>query len=163
MEKTSIIIMFILSSVLFSTVSNFDAAEAYKTGSYNLCSVFPLFPECTGWRTEAISDSYNYWFCDYVDLEKLCENKPDPEKQITIRDQNSCCRFIGNELENLHVEIQQEDSPSQVSQLGKSSSDISILPLIIWTDKDHYNFRDKVTVYGKFDFTNFTVKKNVFR
>ncbi len=153
MRKGSTIMILVFSSVLFSTVFNFDVAEAVTTGSYNFCSVFPAFSECSGWRTEAISDSYNYWFCDYVDLEKLCENKPDPEKQITIREQDFCCRFIGDDLEIHHNEIE------QTSQLGKNSPDSSILPLIIWTDKDHYNFRDKVTVYGKFDFSKVSIKK----
>ncbi len=155
MKKISIITMLALFSILFYTVSGFDVAEAYTTGSYNLCSVFPQFSECNGWRTDAILDRYNYWFCDYVDLEKLCENKPVPEKQITTRDQNFCCRFIGDALETPHVEIH------QTPHLGKYSPDNSIAPLIIWTDKDHYNFRDKVTVYGKFDFTNFPIKKSV--
>ena len=129
--------------------------EASTTGSFNFCSVFPQYAECSGWRTEAISDSYNYWFCDYVDLEKLCEHKPVPEKQIDVRDQNFCCRFIGDELEIQHVEFE------QAPQLGEYSQDNSVLPLIIWTDKDHYNFRDKVTVYGKFDFTKFPIKKGI--
>jgi len=161
MKKIPILIAFILYSILLPTIFNFDTAEAYKTGSYNFCSVFPSFPECTGWRIDAISDSYNYWFCDYVDLEKLCESKPDPEKQITVRSQNSCCRFIGNELDIPDTKIEEKYSSNQVSQLGAYSSNSSISPLIIWTDKDHYNFRDKVTVYGKFDFTNFTIKKSV--
>jgi hypothetical protein len=155
MKKITLMKMLVLTSILFYSVSNFDFAEASVTGSFNYCSVFPQYAECNGWRTEAISDSYNHWFCDYVDLEKLCDHKPDPEKQITVRDQNFCCRFIGDELEIPHAEIKQS------SQLGKNSPDSSVLPLIIWTDKDHYNFRDKVTVYGKFDFTKFTIKKSV--
>ena len=37
----------------------------------------------------------------------------------------------------------------------------SELPLIIWTDKDHYNYGDKVIVYGKFDFTDQTIIENI--
>ena len=155
MRKTSIIVILILFSVLSSTVFSFDTAEAYKTGGYNLCLAFPFFPECVGWRTEAISDKYNYWFCDYVDLEKLCENKPDPKKQLTVRTQDFCCRFIGDELET------SQTKKEQLTQIEKEFSDSSISPLIIWTDKDHYNFRDKVTVYGKFDFTKFSIKKGI--
>ena len=155
MRKISSMTIFVLTSILFYSVSSFDVAEASTTGSFNFCTVFPQFAECAGWRTEAISDSYNYWFCDYVDLEKLCERKPVPEKQITVRDQNFCCRFIGDELEIPDIEVQ------QTPQLGTNSPDSSVLPLIIWTDKDHYNFRDKVTVYGKFDFTKFPIKKGV--
>ena len=44
---------------------------------------------------------------------------------------------------------------------GLSKEKRSILPLIIWTDKDHYEYRDKVTVYGKFDFDNPTIIKNI--
>jgi hypothetical protein len=155
MKKMTLMKMLVLTPILLYSVSTFDFAEAATTGSFNFCSVFPQFAECNGWRTEAISDSYNRWFCDYVDLEKLCEHKPDAEKQIIVRDQSFCCRFIGDELEIPDAEIK------QASQIGKDSPDSSILPLIIWTDKDHYNFRDKVTVYGKFDFTKVTIKKGV--
>jgi len=161
MKKILFLVSIILSSVLFFTVFNFDSAEAYKTGSYNFCTVFPAYPDCVGWRTESISDRYNYWFCDYVVLEKLCKNKPDPEKQIMPRNQDFCCRFIGSELEILHNEIQNLSTTNHLFKLGKDSPQSSILPLIIWTDKDHYNFRDKVTVYGKFDFISFSIKKNV--
>lgn len=152
--NTSFLII-ILFFVLFTGI-NFDMAEAYKTGSYNFCSAFPLFPECVGWRTNPISDSFNYWFCDYVDLAKLCENKPDPKKQITIRDEDFCCKFIGPELK---TSTKNDSTPKQI--LGADSPSTSVKPLIIWTDKDHYNFRDKVIVYGKFDFTSFNIKKNV--
>ena len=155
MKKISLMKIFVLASIFFYSASSFDSAEAATTGSFNFCTVFPQYAECNGWRTEAISDSYNRWFCDYVDLEKLCEHKPDPKKQITIRDQSFCCRFIGDELEIPNAEVKIE------SQLNENSPDSSVLPLIIWTDKDHYEFRDKVTVYGKFDFTKFTIKKGV--
>lgn len=158
MKKILFIISVVLFSVLFFTVFNFEMADAYKTGSYNFCSVFPLFPECVGWRTEAVSDSYNYWFCNYVDIEKFCENKPDPEKQIDLRNQDFCCRFVGPELEMADNEIQ---NGSTSNQFGIDLSSDSILPLIIWTDKDHYNFRDKVTVYGKFHFASTIIQKSV--
>ena len=161
MKKILFLVSIVLFSVLFFTVFNFDMADAYKTGSYNFCSVFPLYPECVGWRTEAISDSYNYWFCNYVDIEKFCENKPDPEKQIVLRNQDFCCRFVGPELEIKYNEIQNDSISDQLVQLGIDSSPNSILPLIIWTDKDHYNFRDKVTVYGKFHFASPVIKKSV--
>ena len=35
------------------------------------------------------------------------------------------------------------------------------MPLIIWTDKDHYNYGDKLTIYGKFDFSDPTIVKNI--
>jgi hypothetical protein len=155
MRKSAWMKMLVLVSIILYSVSSFDFAEAATTGSFNFCTVFPQYAECTGWRTEAISDSYNRWFCDYVDLERLCEHKPDPEKQIIVRDESFCCRFIGNELGTPQVKIE------QTSHLGKDSPDDSILPLVIWTDKDHYSFRDKVTVYGKFDFAKFPIKKGV--
>ena len=158
MKKIIFLLGIILSSALIFTILNFDIAEA-RTGSYNFCQAFPLFPECQGWRTEAISDSYNYWFCDFVDLPKLCENKPDPEKQIKLRNDDFCCKFIGPDLEIAHSKIQDGFTSNQL--IDRDSPDSSIKPLIIWTDKDHYNFRDKVTIYGKFDFTHFNIKKNV--
>jgi hypothetical protein len=152
------LLIFIVSSTLFSTVFNFDNAEAYKTGGKYFCEAFPAHPECVGGRTNPISDSYNYWFCAYVNLPELCENKPIPEKQITLRDQDFCGKFMGSESEIKYFEDQ--DSPTSNQLLGKDSPYTSIKPLIIWTDKDHYNFRDKVTVYGKFDFSTFNTKKN---
>ena len=158
MKKTQILLSSILLSVLFATALNFNSADAAgKTGSYNFCSVFPAFPECTGWRTEAISD--NYWFCDYVYLENLCKNIPNPEKQIPIRTQDYCCRYIGPELKKSETNNVEQNSPSK--QLVPSNTIESILPLIIWTDKDHYNYRDKVFVYGKFDFTNPSIRQHI--
>ena len=153
--KTKIFLLTLVSlTVVFSGIFDFDNAEAYKTGSYNFCQVFPLFPECVGWRTNPISDDYNRWFCAYVDLPKLCEEKPIPEKEIILRDESFCCKFIGEELEIRKA----ENTPEQL--LGRDSTNTSLEPLIIWTDKDHYNFRDKVTVYGKFDFTSYKIKKS---
>ena len=157
--KTLFLLVLIASLALSILNTNSNYSYAYKTGSYNFCSVFPAYPECAGWRTEAISDSFNHWFCDYVNLPKLCENKPDPEKQIMLRNEDYCCRFIGPEIETSLTEIQDKSTSSQL--LGKNSPDISIKPLIIWTDKDHYNFGDKVTVYGKFDFTSPKIKKSI--
>jgi len=151
--------IFILSSAVFLTFFNFYPAEGIRTGSYNFCKAFPLFPECVGWRTDPISDPFNYWFCDYVDLPTLCENKPTSTKQIMLRNQDYCCKTIGSLP---LVESADTQSGYTLNQsLGKDSPDESIKPLIIWTDKDHYNFRDRVIVYGKFDFTDFNIKKNV--
>ena len=144
----------IILLIIISTVS-FDHAEAVKTGSYNFCSQFPAYPECAGWRTESISD--NYWFCEYVDLKNYCINLPDVDKEIPLRVGDYCCSYIAeiplkkilpeNETTNLEIKV-------------KNTKD-SILPLIIWTDKDHYNYGEKLTIYGKFDFTDPTIVKNI--
>ena len=95
MNKLSIITsVFIFTVIIIGVI---DTADAYKTSGYNFCSAFPAYPECTGWRTDPLSDSFNLWFCDYVDLEGICENKPKPELKIDTRDQNYCCRFIGQD------------------------------------------------------------------
>ena len=124
MKGQIFLIIFILSSVLFFTVFNFDSVEAYRTASENFCEAFPLFEECVGWRTNPISDSYNYWFCNYVNLPEFCENKPDPEKQIILRDQDFCCKFIGPELEIKYFEDQDSSTSNQL--LGKDSPYTSI-------------------------------------
>ena len=158
MKVNVFLLSFIVFAVLCSPMFSFDGAEAYKTSGYNFCQAFPLFPECVGWRTDPISDSYNYWFCAHVDLPKLCEDKPIPEKQIVLRDQEFCCRYIGDELKIRNEVIQDNSSSKQL--LGSDSPDTSIRPLIVWTDKDHYNFKDKVIVYGKFDFSSWKIKKS---
>ena len=157
MKALFLLVLVVSLALVLNTNSNYS--YAYKTGSYNFCSAFPAFPECVGWRTDAISDSFNYWFCDYVNLPKLCENKPDPEKQIMLRNEDFCCRFIGPDIETSLTKIQDTSTSNQL--LGKNSPDASIKPLIIWTDKDHYNFGDKVTIYGKFDFTSLKIKKSI--
>ena len=154
-KKATIILLLIATSFILPLT--FDTSYAYKTGSYNFCSVFPMFPECVGWRTEPISDSYNHWFCDYVDLPKICENRPDSQKQISLHGQDFCCKFIGSE--KIAAQVYQEKLAKQ--PIGEDSPNDSIEPLIIWTDKDHYNFKDRVTVYGKFDFSSFKIKKSV--
>ncbi|WP_420545685.1 hypothetical protein [Nitrosopumilus sp.] len=140
--------------VIVSTSFIIIPADAAKTGSYNFCSVFPAFPECTGWRTEAVDD--NHWFCDYVHLDGLCKNPPDPQKQIPLRGHDHCCRYIGDEIKS---STPITNNTSKETELPKETKE-SIEPLIIWTDKDHYNYRDKIIVYGKFDFTNPTVIEN---
>ena len=159
MEKMGILLNSILLSILCVAILNFDSVDATgKTGSYNFCTVFPSYPECVGWRTEAISD--NHWFCDYVYLKNLCKDLPDPEKQIPDRTQDYCCKYIGSELKK--EQINNSDQYISPEQLVFPSDTVeSILPLIIWTDKDHYNYRDKAVVYGKFDFTNQGIRQNI--
>jgi len=145
---------------MYILLSDFSSADASKTGSYNFCLYNPTFPECTGWRTNAITD--NYWFCDYVYLKEFCKDAPDPEKQIPLRTQDFCCRYIGGfELKRIssnHFDqnLQYEEFPALKDKQE------SLSPLIVWTDKDHYNFRDKVIVYGKFDFTNPSIIQNIY-
>lgn len=60
MNKMQILLSFVLFSVLYFVALDFTSVDAAKTGSYNFCTQFPAYPECTGWRNEAITD--NYWF-----------------------------------------------------------------------------------------------------
>ena len=157
--KFNVVVLLIIFSLSFLTVIiELDYVNAIKTGSYNFCTQFPAFPECAGWRTEAISD--NYWFCDFIHLEKLCKNNPTYEKTIELRNQNDCCQYIGPKIENIqdinNVQNKQVHDTTNLKENLKS-----ILPLVIWTDKDHYNFRDKTIIYGKFDFTNPSIFQNI--
>jgi hypothetical protein len=153
MEKKHIILGIMLLSFCFLT--SLGTTDAAKTSSYNFCTQFPEFPECAGWRTEPISD--NYWFCEYVDLKNLCNNPPNPEKQISPRTSDYCCNLIGSEFE-----LQKKDPIKLPDQaITPNNTTESILPLVIWTDKDHYNYRDKTKVFGKFDFTNPTIIENI--
>ena len=141
--------------VIVITTTGFDYAEATKTGSYNFCVQLPAFPECSGWRTESVLD--NYWFCKYVDLKNYCNKSPDPDKQISLRTEEHCCSLIGGEsLQKIHP----RDETSNLEIKVKNTTD-SILPLIIWTDKDHYNYGEKLTIYGKFNFSDPTIIKNI--
>ena len=72
-----IVVIIVGGTFVFAPVG--DALGAV-TGSANFCSQFPTYPECTGWRSEPISD--NFWFCEYVHLPSMCNNPPDPQKQI---------------------------------------------------------------------------------
>ena len=154
MRKIFLLGLAIIFTIITGTIS-FDYAEAAKTGSYNFCSQLPAYPECSGWRTESVSD--NYWFCEYVDLKNYCKKSPDADKEIPLRIENYCCSFIGemplkkilpeNEIQDLEIKV-------------KNTKD-SVFPLIIWTDKDHYNYGEKLTIYGKFDFTDPTIVKNI--
>jgi hypothetical protein len=160
MTKILALLSLILLSSLYLVIYDSDYAYAAKTGGYNFCEVFPAFPECGGWRTQALSD--NYWFCEYVDLENFCNTPPTPEKQIPLKSANDCCRYIGSELKNI------DDSDVSTGLLSSErlsmlqNTDQSIFPAIIWTNQDHYNFLDKVTIYGKFDFKNTSIENNLF-
>jgi len=158
MTKTLVLLGIILLSVLYVIMLDFDSAYADKTGSYNFCVQFPAFPECVGWRTEALFD--NFWFCDYVYLENFCKNPPPLEKQISLRSENYCCRYIGPELEKSHnANIDQYLAADRIDSL--KTTPVSLSPALIWTDRDHYDFSDKVIIYGKFDFNNIPIKQNI--
>ena len=141
--------------ITISAVISFDDVEAAKTGSYNFCAQLPAYPECAGWRTESVLD--NYWFCKYVDLKNYCNNSPDEDKQIPLRIGQYCCPHIE---ETPLKKFQLDDEFSNLEIKVKNTTD-SILPLIIWTDKDHYNYGEKLTIYGKFDFNDPTIVKNI--
>ena len=159
MIKACILLSLVLLSSIYLIVLDFDYVYAAKTGGYNFCEVFPAYSECGGWRTQALSD--NYWFCEYVNLENFCKTHPTPEKQIQLKSVDSCCKYIGPELENIDDPDDSKDllSPERLDMLQHRNK--SIFPAIMWTDKDHYDFQDKVTIYGKFDFTNVSIKKNL--
>ena len=144
----------ILCAAISGTIA-FDYADAAKTGSYNFCTQLPAYPECAGWRSESILD--NHWFCEYVDLKNYCKNSPEPNKEIPIRIDEYCCTHI-DEVP-LRKMLHEEEIPNSETQI-KNLKD-SILPLVIWTDKDHYNYGEKVTIYGKFDFRDPTIIKNI--
>lgn len=132
----------------------FGAATA---GKY-FCNAFPTHPECTGWRVEPISD--NFWFCQYVDLPTMCDNPPDPDKQIIPRTGNHCCGIIGSHTpKNISIGDVQF---AGISERGQSldASSTAAQELAIWTQKDHYFLGDRVNVYGKFNFDDPVLKNN---
>ena len=146
------LILFLLIGGSLLTFSNLnDDAFGAVTGSANYCSQFPTFPECTGWRVEPISD--NFWFCEYVNLPSMCNNPPNPEKEISPLTSNYCCGVIGD----YHPKILDEKIISVDTQ---ALDDSSPKELVIWTDKDHYSFGERVHVYGKFDFSDSILKNN---
>ena len=144
-------ILFIIVSIGFG----FDSADAAKTGSYNFCVQLPAYPECAGWRTESISD--NYWFCKYIDLKNYCNSLPDEDNQIPLRVGEYCCSHI----EGIPLQKIQPEKEFSNLEIKVKNTKSSILPLIIWTDKDHYNYGEKLTMYGKFDFTDPTIVKDI--
>ncbi len=75
-------------------------------------------------------------------MKEFCHNLSIPEKQIPLRTQDYCCKFIGPPLEKINLENLEQSLQSD-KLLGIKEKTESIAPLIIWTDKDHYNFRDK--------------------
>ncbi len=149
---------------VFFIFSGFGLADAAVTASKNFCEAFPTFPECTGWRVEPIND--NFWFCAYVDLPTMCKNLPDPQKQIPTLDADYCCRLFDDNLVSLRdVSVLYYD-PLFLEMMKRGLTLDKSYPvdeLVIWTDKDHYNFGDRINVYGKFDFSDPIIKKiNLF-
>ena len=158
MRRLILLLMIVAAFAGFSDLV-YDAFGAATAGS-NFCSAFPTHPECTGWRVEPIYD--NFWFCQYVDLSTVCNNPPDPQKQIAIRVETNCCGIIGlHPLKNLTLEDESfADAQEKGKTLDDSSSSSPKQELIIWTEKDHYSFGERVNVYGKFDFDDFVLKNN---
>lgn len=160
MKKKNIIMKLLFSVIICITMINFNLVDATgKTGGYHFCTAFPGFPECVGWRTQAVDD--NHWFCKFVYLKDLCKNPPEPEKQIELRTEEYCCRYVGPEIKKENAGNPDQYIPSKQERFIDDTIE-SIAPLIIWSDRDHYNFRDKVIVYGKFDFTNPTIIQNIY-
>jgi len=146
---------------IFFIFANFGLAEATITASKNFCESFPTFSECTGWRVEPIYD--NFWFCAYVDLPTMCKNPPDPQKQIPTLDADYCCRLFDDDLVSPRdVSVLYYD-PLYLQMVKKGlvlDESYPVDELVIWTDKDHYNFGDRINVYGKFDFGDPIIKKS---
>lgn len=153
-------VIFLISSILLIFI-NFGFAEAAVTASSNFCEAFPTYSECTGWRVTPIND--NFWFCEYVDLPTVCNDPPDPQKQIPILDSDYCCRLFDDELVSLRDVSKLYYDPSYLSTIKRGlmlDESYPLNELVIWTDKDHYNFGDRVNVYGKFDFGDPLIKKS---
>lgn len=146
---------------VFFISANFGLAEAAVTASNNFCNAFPTSSECTGWRVEPIDD--NFWFCAYVDLPTMCKNPPNPQKQIPTLDADYCCRLFDDDLVSLHNVSALYYDPSYSDMMKRGSMLDESYPvdeLVIWTDNDHYNFEDRINVYGKFDFSDPIIKKS---
>jgi len=146
---------------VFFIFAGFGLAEATVTASENFCESFPTFPECTGWRVTPIHD--NFWFCAYVDLPTMCKNPPDPQKQISTLDADYCCRLFDDDLVSIRDVSGLYYDPSFLEMMKKGlmlDASYPVDELVIWTDKDHYDFGDRVNVYGKFDFSDPIIKKS---
>lgn len=145
----------------FFIFTSFGLAEAAVTASANFCEAFPTYPECTGWRVEPIQD--NFWFCTYVDLPTMCKNPPDSQKQIPTLSADYCCRLFDDDLVSLHDVSMLYHDPLFLQMMKKGlilDESYPVDELVIWTDKDHYNFGDRINVYGKFDFNDPIIKKS---
>ena len=157
-ENRSLVMIIFLLGVVVVVIGNAHTAEAIVTSSSNFCNQFTTHPECTGWRTIPIVD--NYWFCEYVDLPSMCKYKPDPQKQILPKAADHCCvlydSHVPNDLSVLYYDHVFEETTKKGKELSPS---YPVDELVIWTDKDHYRFGDRINVYGKFDFGD-TVLQN---
>ena len=146
---------------IFFTFTSFGLAEAAVTASANFCEAFPTNSECTGWRVEPIYD--NFWFCTYVDLPTMCKNAPDPQKQIPTLSADHCCRLFDDELVSLRDVSMLYYDPTFLQMMNRGlilDESYPVNELTIWTDKDHYNFGDRINVYGKFNFGDPIIKKS---
>ena len=141
--------------MLLTSVPNLSAdVFGAVSSSTNFCNQFPTFPECSGWRTEPIYD--NFWFCQYVDLPAMCNNPPDPQKEIIPRTGVYCCGIIGSQTpKNLSSS---DVTFADTNETGRVLDISSYGELIIWTEKDHYAFGEQVNVYGKFNFDDPVLK-----
>lgn len=151
------VLLILLIGVMLVSVSNMTSpAFAAVTGSTNFCNQFPTYPECTGWRVEPISD--NFWFCEYVSLPSMCNNPPDPKKEISPITDSYCCGIIGSFVPR-DISLDNASFSFNAKQ-GQSSDILSQKELVIWTGKDHYDFGERVNVYGKFNFDDPILKNN---
>jgi len=150
-------LLLLLIAVMFTSIPSLGSvAFGSVTAGSEFCSAFPTHPECTGWRVEPIND--NFWFCEYVELPSMCNNPPDPQKQITSRSGNYCCGVIGSHMpKNISLD---DEVFAGLSKKGESLGMLSSKELLIWTERDHYYFGDRVNVFGKFNFDDVVLKNN---
>ncbi len=148
--------------IMITPIISTDIKSAYGsiTASKNFCGQFSTHPECTGWRKIPVMD--NFWFCEYIDLPSVCKNPPNPQKEISPLEADYCCRIYEdndetlNDLSSLYYDLVFEDTSKKGRELPEA---YPINELVVWTEKDHYKFRDRVNVYGKFDFGDPVIQK----
>ena len=154
-----LIMMFTIVTITIST--NTEDAYGSITASENFCGQFPTHPECTGWRKLPVMD--NFWFCEYANLPSVCKNLPHPQKEILPLEADYCCRVYEDnpetlkDLSALYYDTIFENTVKKGRDLPEA---YPINELVVWTDKDHYKFGDRVNVYGKFDFGDPVIKKS---
>ena len=158
--SSSLLAAIMLTMITVTISTNTENAYGIITASENFCGQFPTHPECTGWRNIPVMD--NFWFCEYVDLPSACKNPPNPQKEILPLEADHCCRIYQDndetlkDLSSLYYDIIFEETTKKGRDLPEA---YPINELIVWTDKDHYKFGDRVNVYGKFDFGDPIIKK----
>ena len=155
------LLIIIFATVTLAISTNTENAYGIIAASKNFCGQFTTHPECTGWRNIPITD--NHWFCEYVDLPSVCQNPPNPQKEIHPLEADYCCRVYEENSETIKDSsfLYYDLSFENMTKKGKDLPEAyPINELVVWTDKDYYKFGDRVNVYGKFDFGDSVIKKS---